>query len=216
VEYENGKPKEIETVIVSTQHGPDISNKQLTADILEHILKPVLPKGMVDYKKLNLYVNPSGRFVVGGPQGDTGVTGRKIIVDTYGGMARHGGGCFSGKDPTKVDRSGAYYTRYAAKNIVAAGLAEKCEIQIAYAIGKAHPVSVRVDTFDTETIDLALIDKLVREIFDFRPAAIINELNLRRPIFKQTAAYGHFGREEADFIWERTDKAQTLKKGGGA
>ena len=216
VEYENGKPKEIETVIVSTQHGPDVSNKQLTADILEHVLKPVLPKGMVDYKKLNLYVNPSGKFVVGGPQGDTGVTGRKIIVDTYGGMARHGGGCFSGKDPTKVDRSGAYYTRYAAKNVVAAGLAEKCEIQVAYAIGKAHPVSVRVDTFNTETVDLVLIEKLVRENFDFRPAAIINELDLRRPIFKQTAAYGHFGREEDDFTWERTDKAQTLKKGAGA
>jgi S-adenosylmethionine synthetase len=215
VRYEDGKPKHIETVVVSTQHGPDISQEQLAADLLEHVVKPVLPKAMVDYDKLNLYVNPSGMFVIGGPQGDTGVTGRKIIVDTYGGLARHGGGCFSGKDPTKVDRTGAYYARYVAKNIVAAGLADKCEIQVAYAIGKSHPVSVMVETFGTEKIDNAKIEALVREHFDFRPAAIIKNLDLRRPIYKKTAAYGHFGRDDADFSWEATDKAAALKTAAG-
>lgn len=215
VRYENGKPKYIETVIISTQHGPEISQEQLAADLLKHVVRPVLPAAMVDYGKLNLYVNPSGKFVIGGPQGDTGVTGRKIIVDTYGGLARHGGGCFSGKDPTKVDRTGAYYARYAAKNIVAAGLADKCEIQVAYAIGKAHPVSIMVETFGTEKIDNTAIEKCVRECFDFRPAAIINNLNLRRPIYRKTAAYGHFGRDDADFTWERTDMVETLKKAAG-
>ncbi|MFA5867611.1 MAG: methionine adenosyltransferase [Actinomycetota bacterium] len=215
VRYEDGQPKHIETVIVSTQHGPDIDQDQLAADLLEHVVKPVLPASMVDYDKLNLYVNPSGYFVIGGPQGDTGVTGRKIIVDTYGGLARHGGGCFSGKDPTKVDRTGAYYARYAAKNIVAAGLADKCEIQVAYAIGRAHPVSIMVETFGTEKIDNAKIGKLIREHFDFRPAAIIENLNLRRPIFKKTAAYGHFGRDDADFTWEKTDIAPALAKAAG-
>lgn len=215
VEYVDGKPVAIETVVVSTQHGPDVTNEQMTTDILEHVVRPILPAGMVDYKQLNLFVNPSGRFEIGGPQGDTGVTGRKIIVDTYGGMARHGGGCFSGKDPTKVDRSGAYYARYAAKNIVAAGLAEKCEIQVAYAIGKAHPVSVLIDTSGTEKIELAKIESLVKEHFDFRPAAIIQNLNLRRPIYKKTAAYGHFGRDDSDFTWEKTDKAEALRRAAG-
>lgn len=215
VKYEDGKPKYIETVVVSTQHGPEVSQNQLAADLLEHVVKPVLPAGMVDYGKLNLYINPSGKFEIGGPQGDTGVTGRKIIVDTYGGLARHGGGCFSGKDPTKVDRTGAYYARYAAKNIVAAGLADKCEIQVAYAIGKAHPVSVMVETFGTEKIDNVEIEKLVRVHFDFRPAAIIENLNLLRPIYKKTAAYGHFGRDDADFSWEETDLASTIKKEAG-
>lgn len=215
VKYEDGKPKYIETVVVSTQHGPEVSQNQLAADLLEHVVKPVIPAAMVDYGKLNLYINPSGKFEIGGPQGDTGVTGRKIIVDTYGGLARHGGGCFSGKDPTKVDRTGAYYARYAAKNIVAAGLADKCEIQVAYAIGKAHPVSVMVETFGTEKIDNVEIEKLVREHFDFRPAAIIKNLNLRRPIYKKTAAYGHFGRDDIDFSWEETDLASTIKKAAG-
>jgi S-adenosylmethionine synthetase len=215
VEYEDGKPKAVETVVVSTQHGPDITNEQLTADIIEHVIKPVIPAEMVDYSTVNIYVNPSGKFIIGGPQGDTGLTGRKIIVDTYGGMARHGGGCFSGKDPTKVDRSGAYYARYVAKNVVAAGLADKCEIQVAYAIGKAHPVSVRVETFGTEHVEVAVIETLIREHFDFRPAAIIKNLNLRRPIYKKTAAYGHFGRDDADFTWETTDKAEILRKAAG-
>ncbi len=216
VEYEDGRPVAIETVVVSTQHSPEVSNEQMTNDILKHVVRPVLPANMVDYEHLNLFVNPSGRFEIGGPQGDTGVTGRKIIVDTYGGMARHGGGCFSGKDPTKVDRSGAYYARYAAKNVVAAGLAAKCEIQVAYAIGKAHPVSVLVDTFGTETIELKKIEELVKENFDFRPAAIIQNLDLRRPIYKKTAAYGHFGRDDADFTWEKTDKAETLRNAAQA
>jgi S-adenosylmethionine synthetase len=215
VRYEDGRPKHIETVIVSTQHGPEVSQEELAADLLENVVKPVLPAAMVDYGKLNVYVNPSGRFEIGGPQGDTGVTGRKIIVDTYGGLARHGGGCFSGKDPTKVDRTGAYYARYAAKNLVAAGLADKCEIQVAYAIGKAHPVSIMVETFGTEKIDLAKIESLVREYFDFRPAAIIKNLNLRRPIYLKTAAYGHFGRDDADFTWEKTDMAAALKTAAG-
>jgi S-adenosylmethionine synthetase len=215
VEYDDGKPVKIETVVVSSQHGPEATNEQMAEDILKHVVMPVLPEAMVDYKTLNLYVNPSGRFEIGGPQGDTGVTGRKIIVDTYGGMARHGGGCFSGKDPTKVDRSGAYYSRYTAKNIVAAGLAEKCEIQVAYAIGKAHPVSIRIETFGTEAIDILKLESLVREHFDFRPAAIIQDLKLRRPIYRKTAAFGHFGRDDADFTWEATDKAEALRRAAG-
>lgn len=215
VEYEDGKPKAVETVVVSTQHGPDVTNEQLTADIIEHVVKPIIPAEMVDYKTVNIFVNPSGKFVIGGPQGDTGLTGRKIIVDTYGGMARHGGGCFSGKDPTKVDRSGAYYARYVAKNVVAGGLSDRCEIQVAYAIGKAHPVSVLVETFGTEHVEIAVIETLVREHFDFRPAAIIKNLNLRRPIYKKTAAYGHFGRNDADFTWEATDKADLLRNAAG-
>lgn len=213
VEYENGRPVRIDTVVVAAQHGPDIDiNDLLTPDLLDHVIKPILPEDMVDYKKLKLFINPTGKFEIGGPMGDTGLTGRKIIVDTYGGAARHGGGCFSGKDPTKVDRSAAYAARYVAKNVVAAGLADRCEIQVAYAIGVAHPVSVMLDTFGTENIAKDKILKLISEHFDLRPAAIQRDLDLRRPIYKKTAAYGHFGRNDKDFTWERTDKAEVLKK----
>lgn len=213
IEYEKGKPKRIDTIVISTQHGPDIDiGDLLTPDLFDHVIKPILPEEMVDYKKLKLFVNPTGKFEIGGPMGDTGLTGRKIIVDTYGGAARHGGGCFSGKDPTKVDRSAAYAGRYVAKNIVAAGLADRCEIQVAYAIGVAHPVSVMIETFDTEEIAKEKILKLIDEYFDLRPAAILRDLDLRRPIYKKTAAYGHFGRTDKDFTWERTDKAEALRK----
>lgn len=213
VEYENGKPVNIDTIVIAAQHGPDIDiNDLLSPDLLDHVIKPILPEDMVDYKKLKLFINPTGKFEIGGPMGDTGLTGRKIIVDTYGGAARHGGGCFSGKDPTKVDRSAAYAARYVAKNVVAAGLADKCEIQVAYAIGVAHPVSVMVDTFGTEKISNNRILELVGKHFDLRPAAILRDLDLRRPIYKKTAAYGHFGRTDKDFTWERTDKAEALKK----
>lgn len=216
VEYVDGKPSRIDTVLISAQHKPGVKiDRVMTPDLLEHVLKPILPAGLVDYKKLKFLVNPSGKFEIGGPQADTGVTGRKIIVDTYGGMARAGGGCFSGKDPTKVDRSGAYMARYVAKNIVAAGLAEKCEIQIAYAIGKARPVSVMLDTFGTEKIVLKDMEKLVWDHFDLRPAAIIRDLDLRRPIYKKTACYGHFGRSDKDFTWEKTDMAAVLKEEAG-
>ena len=208
VQYEGGKPKRIDTVVVSTQHAPSASWQTVRDAVMELAIAPVLPPHLLD-ANTRYFVNPTGRFVVGGPVGDAGLTGRKIIVDTYGGYARHGGGAFSGKDATKVDRSAAYYARYVAKNIVAAGLAGKCEVQVAYAIGVAQPVSVLVDTFGTETVANAKIVAAVREVFDFRPAAMIAQLDLRKPIFKATAAYGHFGRSE--FSWEKTDRAEALK-----
>ena len=214
VQYEYGKPKRIDTVLISTQHSPDISHAEISESVREYIINPVLPENLVD-ENLKVFVNPTGRFVIGGPMGDAGVTGRKIIVDTYGGMGRHGGGAFSGKDPTKVDRSGAYAARWVAKNIVAAGLADRCEIQVAYAIGVAHPLSINVETFGTGKIDDEKIASLVRDLFDLRPGAILRDLNLRRPIFQQTAAYGHFGREEADFTWEKTNKAADLRSAAG-
>ncbi|MBP2652927.1 MAG: S-adenosylmethionine synthase [Firmicutes bacterium] len=210
VEYEGDKPIRIDAIVISTQHGPEVALSDIERDILENVIKPIVPAELLD-AETKYYINPTGRFVVGGPQGDAGLTGRKIIVDTYGGMARHGGGAFSGKDPTKVDRSGAYAARYVAKNVVAAGLADKCEVQLAYAIGVAHPVSVLVETFGTAKVDEALISKLVLEHFDLRPAGIIKMLDLRRPIYRQTAAYGHFGRNDADLPWERIDKAKTLR-----
>jgi S-adenosylmethionine synthetase len=214
VEYENGKPKRVDTVVISTQHDDEVSPEMLEADVLEQVIKPVLPGYLVKEAPRAL-INPTGRFVIGGPMGDAGLTGRKIIVDTYGGIARHGGGAFSGKDPTKVDRSAAYAARYVAKNIVAAGLADRCEIQVSYAIGVAHPTSVSVETFGTGRIDDAKIQALINEHFDLRPAAIIRELHLRRPIYKATAAYGHFGRDDIDAPWERTDKAEELRKAAG-
>jgi S-adenosylmethionine synthetase len=214
VEYAFGKPKRIDTVLISTQHAPEISQEDIRAAIIEHVINPVLPKEMVD-KNLKIYVNPTGRFVVGGPMGDAGLTGRKIIVDTYGGMGRHGGGAFSGKDPTKVDRSAAYAARYVAKNIVAAGLADRVEVQVAYAIGVAHPLSVNVETFGTAKIADDKIAALVAEHFDLRPGAIIRDLDLRKPIYRKTAAYGHFGRDDIELPWEKTDKAAALKKAAG-
>jgi S-adenosylmethionine synthetase len=214
VEYEYGKPKRIDTVLISTQHSPDISHADISESVREYIINAVLPEELVD-DNLKVYVNPTGRFVIGGPMGDAGVTGRKIIVDTYGGMGRHGGGAFSGKDPTKVDRSGAYAARWVAKNIVAADLADRCEIQVAYAIGVAHPLSINVETFGTGKIDDEKIAKIVSEVFDLRPGAILRDLNLRRPIFQQTAAYGHFGREESDFTWEKTNKVGDLRSAAG-
>lgn len=209
VEYENGKPVRIDAIVISSQHAPEISHEQITEDIIENVVKPVVPAAMLD-DNTKYYINPTGRFVIGGPQGDAGLTGRKIIVDTYGGMARHGGGAFSGKDPSKVDRSAAYAARYVAKNIVAAGLADKCEIQLAYAIGVAQPVSVLVETFGTAKIAEEKIAELVRKNFALSPTGIIKELNLLRPIYKQTAAYGHFGRTDVDLPWEHTDKAAAL------
>lgn len=214
VEYVNGKPVRIDTIVISTQHGPEVDLKTIETDLIAEVVKPVVPSELLD-DKTKYYINPTGRFVVGGPQGDAGLTGRKIIVDTYGGMARHGGGAFSGKDPTKVDRSGAYAARYVAKNIVAAGLADKCEIQLAYAIGVAHPVSVMVETFGTGKVDDDVISKLVRKHFDLRPAGIIKMLDLRRPIYRQTAAYGHFGRNDLKLPWEATDKAAVLREEAG-
>ena len=214
VEYNHGKPVRVDTVVVSTQHAPDVSQEDIRAAILEHVIKAVVPAEMLDADTI-YHVNPTGRFVTGGPMGDSGVTGRKIIVDTYGGMGRHGGGAFSGKDPTKVDRSAAYAARWAAKNVVAAGLAERCEIQVAYAIGVAEPVSVYVETFNTGKLPDAEISKLVQEHFDLRPGAIIRDLDLRRPIYRKIAAYGHFGRDDLDLTWERTDKAEALKKAAG-
>jgi S-adenosylmethionine synthetase len=210
IEYNYGKPARIDTVLISTQHAPDVSDEDLRAGVIEEVILPTLPADMVD-DKLKIFTNPTGRFVVGGPLGDSGVTGRKIIVDTYGGMGRHGGGCFSGKDPTKVDRSGAYAARWVAKHIVAAGLADRCEIQVAYAIGVAHPLSVHVETFGTGQLDDEAISKLVEETFDLRPGAIIRDLKLRRPIYQPTAAYGHFGRLDLDLPWERLDKLEELK-----
>lgn len=214
VEYAFGRPRRIDTVLISTQHTPEISQEDIRKAIIEHVIMPSLPADMVD-DDLKIYVNPTGRFVIGGPQGDAGVTGRKIIVDTYGGMGRHGGGAFSGKDPTKVDRSAAYAARWAAKNVVAAGLADRCEIQVAYAIGVAHPLSVNVETFGTGKIADEKIAELITRHFDLRPGAIIRDLDLRRPIYRQTAAYGHFGRDDIEFPWERTDKAEALKKAAG-
>jgi S-adenosylmethionine synthetase len=210
VEYEDNRPVRLDTVLVSAQHDPHTDMEQLRQEIIEKVLKPVLPTDLLD-GNTRFLVNPTGRFVIGGPMGDSGLTGRKIIVDTYGGMARHGGGCFSGKDPTKVDRSAAYAARYAAKNIVAAGLAAKCELQLAYAIGVARPVSMMADTFGTANVDEEEIVKAVNEIFDFTPSGIIAALKLRRPIYRKTAAYGHFGRSDADFSWEHTDKVSALK-----
>ena len=214
IEYSMGKPKRVDTVLVSTQHSPDISLADLTEAVTEEIIMPTLPKELVD-NKLKVFVNPTGRFVIGGPMGDAGVTGRKIIVDTYGGMGRHGGGAFSGKDPTKVDRSAAYAARYVAKNIVAAGIAERVEVQVAYAIGVAHPLSVNVETFGTAKISDEHISGLISDHFDLRPGAIIRDLKLRQPIYRKTAAYGHFGRDDIEFPWERTDKAEALKSAAG-
>ncbi|WP_144934356.1 methionine adenosyltransferase [Paenibacillus sp. 32O-W] len=211
VEYEGDKPVRVDTIVVSTQHAEDITLEQIQKDIKEHVILPVVPEQFLD-ADTKYFINPTGRFVIGGPQGDAGLTGRKIIVDTYGGYARHGGGAFSGKDPTKVDRSAAYAARYVAKNIVAAGLADKCEIQLAYAIGVARPVSISVDTFGTGKVSEAKLVELIRKHFDLRSAGIIKELGLRNPIYKQTAAYGHFGRTDIDLPWERTDKAEILKQ----
>lgn len=214
VEYDGDKPVRVDTVVISSQHGQDVSMETIRQDIIEKVIKPVVPQELMD-ANTKIYVNPTGRFVIGGPQGDSGLTGRKIIVDTYGGMARHGGGAFSGKDPTKVDRSAAYAARYVAKNIVAAGLADRCEVQLAYAIGVAKPVSILVETFGTGKVDEETLVALVQKNFDLRPAGIIKELDLRRPIYRQTAAYGHFGRTDIDLTWERTDKAEALRKGAG-
>lgn len=211
VEYENDKPVRVDTIVISTQHSPEVDIATIEKDLMAKVILPIVPKELLD-DATKYYINPTGRFVVGGPQGDAGLTGRKIIVDTYGGMARHGGGAFSGKDPTKVDRSGAYAARYVAKNIVAAGLADKCEIQLAYAIGVARPVSIMVETFGTNKVEKDVIVKLVEKHFDLRPAGIIKTLDLRRPIYRQTAAYGHFGRTDVDLPWERTDKAEILRK----
>ncbi len=211
VEYdENGTPKRLDAVVLSTQHDPDVTQEQIHEDIKKYVFDPIIPEGMVD-ENTKFFINPTGRFVIGGPHGDSGLTGRKIIVDTYGGMARHGGGAFSGKDCTKVDRSAAYAARYVAKNIVAAGIAKKCEIQLSYAIGVAHPTSIMVDTFGTGKLSDEKLVEIIRENFDLRPAGIIQMLNLRRPIYKQTAAYGHFGRTDVDLPWENTDKAELLK-----
>jgi len=210
VEYRYGKPYRVDTVLVSTQHTAEVTHDEIEAGLIKHVITPTIPANMFD-KNTKIYVNPTGRFVIGGPLGDAGLTGRKIIVDTYGGMGRHGGGCFSGKDPTKVDRSAAYAARWVAKNIVAAGLAERCEIQVAYAIGMAHPLSVNVETFSTGTIPDEEIAGLITEKFDLRPGAIIRDLDLRRPIYQQTAAYGHFGRDDLDLPWERTNKTEELR-----
>lgn len=214
IEYSKGQPKRIDTVLISTQHAPEISQNELIEVVTEELIMKTLPADLVD-KNLKVFVNPTGRFVVGGPMGDAGVTGRKIIVDTYGGMGRHGGGAFSGKDPTKVDRSAAYAARYVAKNIVAAGLADRVEVQVAYAIGVSHPLSVNVETFGTAKIADEKIAALINEHFDLRPGAIIRDLGLRKPIYRKTAAYGHFGRDDIEFPWERTDKAAALKKAAG-
>ncbi|HEY8910439.1 MAG TPA: methionine adenosyltransferase [Desulfosporosinus sp.] len=214
VEYEDNKPVRVDTVVISTQHHPDVTQDQIRRDLLQYVVYPTIPKELLD-EDTKYFINPTGRFVIGGPQGDCGLTGRKIIVDTYGGMARHGGGAFSGKDPTKVDRSAAYAARYVAKNVVAAGLADRCELQIAYAIGVARPVSVSIETFGTGKIADDKIIEFIMETFDLRPAGIIKALDLRRPIYRQTAAYGHFGRTDLDLPWERTDKAEALRKFAG-
>lgn len=215
VEYdESGAPKRVDTIVISSQHSADVSLDQIRSDIVKYVIKPIVPENLLDDDTI-IYVNPTGRFVTGGPAGDSGLTGRKIIVDTYGGIGRHGGGCFSGKDPTKVDRSAAYAARYVAKNIVAAGLAKKCEIQIAYAIGVAHPVSVMIDTFGTGIISDDTLSEIVTETFDLRPAAIIDSLDLRRPIYRQLAAYGHMGRTDLDLPWEKINKAVELKQAAG-
>ena len=214
VEYEDDKPVRVDTVLISTQHDPDVTQEQIKKDLIEYVIKPIVPEKFLD-AETKYYVNPTGRFVIGGPHGDSGLTGRKIIVDTYGGYARHGGGAFSGKDPTKVDRSASYAARYAAKNVVAAGLAERCEIELAYAIGIAQPVSILVDTQGTGKLPDDKIAEIVAKVFDFTPGGIIKKLDLRRPIFRKTAAYGHFGREDADFTWEKTDMVDALKAAAG-
>jgi S-adenosylmethionine synthetase len=215
VEYEDDRPVRIDTILISAQHRPNVDIEDLMKpDLIEHVIKPIVPEELID-KNLKVLVNPTGRFEVGGPMGDTGLTGRKIIVDTYGGMAKHGGGAFSGKDPTKVDRSGAYAARHIAKNVVAAGLADRFEIQVAYAIGKSHPISMMFDTFGTEKVSHEKIEELIKAHFDMRPAAIIKRLDLRRPIYRKTASYGHFGRMDKDFTWEHTDLAETLRKEAG-
>lgn len=214
VEYEDGRPVRIDTVVVSTQHSPEVDHDTIERDIMEYVIKPIIPEDMLD-KNTKYFINPTGRFVIGGPHGDSGLTGRKIIVDTYGGYSRHGGGAFSGKDPTKVDRSASYATRYVAKNIVAAGLASKCEVQVAYAIGVAKPVSVLVETFGTGKLPDEKISEIVTKVFDLRPAAIIRDLELRRPIYRQVAAYGHMGRTDIDVTWEKTDRVEALKKLAG-
>ena len=212
IEYnEEGKPERVDCVVISTQHDPDVTQEQIHRDIRKYVIDPVVPAGMVD-EKTKFFINPTGRFVIGGPQGDSGLTGRKIIVDTYGGYARHGGGAFSGKDCTKVDRSAAYAARYVAKNVVAAGLADKCEVQLSYAIGVATPTSVFVDTFGTGKVSDEKLTEIIRKHFDLRPAGIIRMLDLRRPIYKQTAAYGHFGRNDLDLSWEKTDRVEELKQ----
>ncbi len=213
IEYEDGVPVRVDTIVISAQHSPDITLKELREDIIEKVIKPVIPPQLLDEENVKYYINPTGRFVIGGPMADTGLTGRKIIVDTYGGVGHHGGGCFSGKDPTKVDRSGSYMARYIAKNIVAAGIADRIEIQIAYAIGIPEPVSIHVNTFGTGKIPPAEIIQLIRKHFDMTPKGIIEKLNLRRPIYKKTAVYGHFGRNDEAFTWEKTDMAEVLKKG---
>ncbi len=213
IEYKDGVPARVDTIVVSAQHSPDVTLKEIREDIIEKVIKPVIPSHLLDEEHVRYYINPTGRFVVGGPMGDTGLTGRKIIVDTYGGVGHHGGGCFSGKDPTKVDRSGSYMARYIAKNIVAAGIADRIEIQIAYAIGVPEPVSIHVNTFGTGKIPPKEIIGLIRKHFDMTPKGIIEKLNLRRPIYKKTAAYGHFGRNDESFTWEKTDMAEVLKKG---
>jgi S-adenosylmethionine synthetase len=215
VEYSHGKPVRIDTVLMSTQHAPDVSQQRIRDDLIEQIFRLELPADLID-DKTKYYVNPTGRFVTGGPLGDAGLTGRKIIVDTYGGVARHGGGAFSGKDPTKVDRSAAYAARYVAKNVVAAGLADRFEVQLSYAIGVSQPLSISVEAFGTGKISDEQIGKLIEEYFDLRPGAIIRDLDLRRPIYRATAAYGHFGRLDIDLPWERTDKAEALRKAAGA
>ncbi|OGL38629.1 MAG: methionine adenosyltransferase [Candidatus Schekmanbacteria bacterium RBG_16_38_11] len=215
VEYVGGVPVRIDTIIVSSQHSPDITPKEMKPEIVEKLIKPIMPKGLFNEKDVTIYINPTGRFVVGGPMGDCGLTGRKIIVDTYGGVGSHGGGAFSGKDPSKVDRSASYMARHIAKNIVAAGIAKKCEVQLAYAIGIAEPVSIMIDTFNTGKISPSEFKKIVRDNFDLTPAGIISYLNLRRPIFKKTAAYGHFGRNEPEFTWEKTNKAEDIKRAAG-
>jgi S-adenosylmethionine synthetase len=215
IRYVDGKPVRVETVVISAQHSPDVSLDQLRAEIIQHVVRPTIPPAMLDEKRITYHINPTGRFVIGGPQGDTGLTGRKIIVDTYGGSCPHGGGAFSGKDPTKVDRSACYMARHVAKNIVAAGLAERCMVQVAYAIGVADPVSIMVETFGTGRVPNAKLEQMVRRHFDFTPVGIIKYLELRRPIFQKTAAFGHFGRNEPEFSWERTNRVKDLREDAG-
>ncbi len=215
VEYRDGRPVRVDTIVVSTQHSPDVTSKKIERDIIEHVIKPVMPKDIFDPVSVKYHINPTGRFVTGGPMGDTGLTGRKIIVDTYGGVGSHGGGAFSGKDPSKVDRSASYMARYIAKNIVAARLADKCEVQLAYAIGVPEPVSILIDTKGTEKVNVDLLDKLVRKHFHLTPRGIIDQLKLLRPIYKKTAAYGHFGRNEPEFTWEKTNLATSLRRDAG-
>jgi S-adenosylmethionine synthetase len=215
IRYVDGKPVRVETVVISAQHSPDVTLEQLRADVVQHVVAPTIPPAMLDPRRITYHINPTGRFVIGGPQGDTGLTGRKIIVDTYGGSCPHGGGAFSGKDPTKVDRSASYMSRHVAKNIVAAGLAERCMVQVAYAIGVADPVSIMVETFGTGKVPTAKLEQMIRRHFDFTPAGIIKYLELRRPIFRKTAAFGHFGRNEPEFSWERVDRVKDLREDAG-